>query len=294
MPQLRIREERGKGILLSLVSTLCFGLMQVFVAMTGKEVGVMEQTFFRNLICLFIVGGVLAKKRLPFYGERKYQLPLFIRSVSGFLGVLCLFYAARNASQADVTILCRLSMFTVTAASVFFLHEKLHPVHIPVILLAFIGAWIAAAPHFDSSFLPLLSALGNAVFSSVAYILVSYFSGRVHPLTVVMYFCTVSTALSALLMRNSFVVPAEWDLFCLLMIGAMAASAQISMTYSYLYAPAGKLSIYSQSAIVINSILGFIFLGEVPSLRTALGGTLVIAASLLLFFCKQRTMRTGT
>ena len=288
MSDMQFQEQnRWKGIALSLLSAFSFGVMQVFVALTGDEIGIMEQTFFRNLIGLMVVGFVAHRSHISFYGERKYQPQLLARSVMGFFAIILLFYASRNASQADVTILNRTSMFTISAVSAIFLHEKLTKMHLPAMLLAFTGAFIAANPSFDSSFLPLLAAFGTAICDTVSYPMISYLSGKVNSLTVVMYFCTFSTLVSIPLMLPTFVVPTGWNLFCLLMIGTFAAIGQITMTFSYRWAPAGELSIYSQMAILFSALLGFVFLGEIPSVRTVIGGFLVICASLALFFYKR-------
>lgn len=282
---------RWRGICLALLSTLSFAFMQVFVALTGEEVGIMEQTFFRNLIGLIVVGIVAHRSHIPFFGERRYQPHLFARAAAGFLAIVLLFYASRNAAQADVSILNRMSMFTISAVSAIFLHEKLTKMHIPAMLVAFLGAFIAADPSFSSAFLPLLAAFGTALCDTVSYPMISYLSGKVNSLTVVMYFCTFSTVLAIPLMLPTFVWPTGWNLFCLLMIGVFAAIGQITMTFSYRWAPAGELSIYNQMAILDSAILGFFFLKEVPSVRTVLGGGMVILASVALFLYKQRDIR---
>ena len=289
MPQLKIDSaHRVKGICLAMISVFGFGFMQVFVRLTSGEISVMEQTFFRNLVGLFVVGAIVWRNGIPFFGELRYQPQLFGRSLSGFVGVMLLFYAVRHSVLADVSIVTGTSMFTITAASVLLLHERLTRMHVPAILLAFTGAFIAANPRFDSSFLPMLAAFGSALCTTVAYVLLSYFSGRVNPLTVVMHFCTVSTLGSIPLMWSTFVLPAGWDLFCLVMIGVLAALTQVAMTYSYRMLPAGEISVYDQTAIFFNAMLGYIFLGEVPTPRTVVGGTLVMVASVLLFLSKRR------
>ena len=278
-----------KGILLAIFSTFSFALMQLFTALTHKDISVVEQLFFRNLIGLLVAGAFAYQQRISFYGDRRYRLPLLIRSATGCLSVLLLFYASRNAAQADVAILSRMSMFTISAVSVAFLHEKLTKIHIPVMLVAFLGAFIAANPHFDSSFLPLLAAFGTAILDSICCPTISYLSDKVDSVTVVMFFCTFSTVVSIPLMLPVFVFPTGWNFFCLLMIGIFAAIGQITMTLSYRYAPAGELSVYNQMSIIFSAVLGYLFLNEIPSIRTVIGGTLVIFASFILVSYKRHT-----
>ena len=59
---------RMKGTALIIISTMGFGLMQIFVALTSDAIGVMEQTFFRNLIGLIVVGIVATKEHISFFG----------------------------------------------------------------------------------------------------------------------------------------------------------------------------------------------------------------------------------
>ena len=289
MPQLRIdNTHRLRGICLSMLSTLLFGVMQSFARLTGPEITVFEQSFFCSLTGAFIAAAVLKWERLPLFGDRRYHPLLLARSAAGYMGLLLSFYAARNAAQADITILMRTAMFMITAASVVLFHERMNRMYVPVMLLAFAGAFIAANPKFDSSSLPLLAAFGCAFTNTVAYILVSYFSGRVHPLSVVMAFFSFSAVAAVPLMWGSFVLPSGWSLFCLAVISLCYSLAQILMTYSYRLLPAGEISVYNQSAIFFNAIWGYVFLGEMPGPRTIVGGALVMAASVLLFLSKRQ------
>lgn len=288
MAQLKIREsQRSKGVLLALLSTLSFSFMMIFAALNSAEISIWEQTFFRNLIGIFVAGFILKKNRQPFFGEKKYWPQMLARSFFGLLAIMLLFYASRNAMQADVSIMNRISMFTISIVSVLFLHERLTRMHIPAMIIAFSGAYIAANPRFDSAFLPLLAAFCTSLCDAVCYPLLSFFSGRVNAYSVVMFFCTFSTVVSGIFMIPVFVVPSCLDLFYLVMIGVTAALGQILMTLSYHYAPAGELSIYNLMGILFSAFLGFLILGQVPSSRTFVGGAMVISASLLLFFYKK-------
>ena len=285
-----VKEDRKKAIALNLTATLCFGLMQVCVALTDKGIPIAEQLFFRNLLGFFIIGSLLWHEHIPFYGgNRKYYPYLLGRSMAGFVGVCLLFYGLRNAAQADVTIMNRLELFTVTAASAIFLHEKIGRIHILSMVLAFAGALIAVNPSFSSSFLvPFVSGFGVALCDSILYPIISYLSGKVHPFSIVMSFCTFSTVMSLPFLVGKFVVPQGMNLLCLLGIGAFAAIAQVAMTFSYRYAPASEMSIYNQLAILVNAFLGFVFLHQTPTIRTLIGGVIVVAASFILFTAKEK------
>lgn len=58
-------------------------------------------------------------------------------------------------------------------------------------------------------------------------------------------------------------------------------------------APAGELSIYNLMGILFSALLGFFILHQIPTVRTFIGGGLVVLASLLLFFYKKRWLKTN-
>lgn len=281
--------EKSKGMLLMLLSTLSFSSMQIVVSKTSSKIGVMQQVFVRNLISLIIVGIILKRKKISFYGEKKYQPQLFARSFFGFLGVIFLFIAARNAYQADVTIITRTSPFMITILSVIFLKEKITKTQIAALVIAFAGAYIAADPKFDSSFLPMASALLSAFCNGICYTLLAYFKGKVNALTVIMHFSTFSTVAAVPFMIGNFAIPDLHDMLMLSLIGIFAAIGQITMTYSYRMAPASVVSIYSQLGIVFVAILAYVFLGEKPGSSSLIGGMLVITGSLLVYLNNKKT-----
>ena len=44
------------------------------------------------------------------------------------------------------------------------------------------------------------------------------------------------------------------------------------------------MAIYDQFTVVLSIVFGFIFLGQIPSLRSVLGGILIVGASVFAFF----------
>lgn len=73
MAQLKISEtQRTKGVILALLSTLSFSFMMIFAALNSPEIPLWEQTFFRNLIGIFVASFILIKNHQPLFGERKY------------------------------------------------------------------------------------------------------------------------------------------------------------------------------------------------------------------------------
>lgn len=274
---------KQKGIVLMLMSALLFAAMQIFINLTGDAIPLMEQVFARNIVSLIISFVLIKRHGLSLFGERKYQPLLFTRSAFGLLGLVCLFYAASRANQADVTILSKLSPFLITILAYFFLKEKITKIQVPALLLAFAGAYLVANPSFNSNILPLLMAFMTAIFSSISYTLLAYFKDKVDGITVIMHFSTFCVLVSLPFMISNFVMPTSVELLMLLLVGALGGFGQICLTYSYRMAPASEVSIYNYSGIVFSMILGYFALGEGLPVTSLAGGGLVVLASLITY-----------
>lgn len=287
------------GIFLMVLSSASFSAMQLMIRYSNVDgtFPLMEQVFFRNLGSFIGAWIVLRKKGKFPLGSRKIQPYLMGRSVAGVLGIITFFYATNHARIADANILNKLSPFVVTVLSAVFLGEKVRKVQYAALLISFAGAWIVCGPTLDSAPLPVLAALGSAVFSGIAYTFVAALKDKADPLVIVMHFSTLSVVCAALCMMPDFVVPTASQLLCLLLISVFGSLGQGALTYAYRFAPASEVSIYNYSGIIWSALLGWIFLGERVSAATVLGGAMVAGSSLLAFICgkrrRQRELQSG-
>lgn len=264
------------------LSSLCFAIVQAAVRMTS-DIPIMEQVFFRNIGSLIICAYIVRKNNGSYFGEKKYQPLLFMRSLFGFLGMTCLFYASSNAHQADVAIISKLSPFIVTILAAIFLKEKITKIQIPALLISFTGAAIVVNPSMVSNALPLIAAFLSAVTSSGSYTLLAYFNNKVDGMTVVVHFSAVCIAFTIPFMCFHFILPEPYELCLLLIIGIAGGIGQITLTYSYRMAYAGEISIYNYSGIIFSAILGYMLLDEQLKLNSLFGGALVIIAAFLVY-----------
>lgn len=271
-----------------LVSTTSFCLMSMVVKLSATTVGTLQQVFFRNLVSLIAVGVVIWKRNLPFLGEKQYQPALFARFFFGFVGVIMLFYATANARQADIAILSRTSPIWTTVFAALILKEKISKVQVPVIALCLAGTVVAMRPSFDSNILPLLLAAATAVSSGLAYTMIAFCKGKVHPLTVIFHFSLFSTVAGFFLMLPTFTMPTFRDVIMLILIGVFAAGGQIGLTFAYQKAPASEVSIYDYVGIVVSMLIGNLVFGEPLAASSILGGVLITSSALWSYWYNHR------
>ena len=284
----QMKSNRRQATALMLMSTTSFCLMSMVVKLSATTVGTLQQVFFRNLVSLIAVGVVIWKRNLPFLGEKQYQPALFARSFFGFVGVIMLFYATANARQADIAILSRTSPIWTTVFAALILKEKISKVQVPVIALCLAGTVVAMRPSFDSNILPLLLAAATAVSSGLAYTMIAFCKGKVHPLTVIFHFSLFSTVAGFFLMLPTFTMPTFRDVIMLILIGVFAAGGQIGLTFAYQKAPASEVSIYDYVGIVVSMLIGNLVFGEPLAASSILGGVLITSSALWSYWYNHR------
>lgn len=281
-------EKNIKGILCMIISAMTFALMQIAIALTADTVPLFEQLFFRNFIAAFIAFFGVKKLKLKPFGEKKNRKLLLARSITGYLGMVTTFYAAANASQGDVAIINKMSPFIITILAFIFLKEKITKYQVAGLVCAFIGAYFVANPEFNSNVFPIFVAFLSAIFTGIAYTLLSSLNGKEHPTVVIFFFSLVSTLFTIPLMLMNFVFVSFSDLILLILIGVFAALGQVFVTYAYNFSKAGEVSIYNYSGIIFSMIFGYIFLEESVKSTSAIGAILVIISGIIVYYGSKK------
>ena len=123
------------------------------------------------------------------------------------------------------------------------------------------------------------------VCAGIAYTLVRVLGNRKeNPSTIVFVFSLISVVGIFPFMMMNYVQPNFKELLILLSIGVFATFGQFGLTYAYKYSKASEVSIYNYSSIVFTVILGLLFFGEIPDILTILGGIIIIAVAIKLYF----------
>ena len=280
---------KTKGILCMVLSSMAFAMMQILIALTAKRIPVFEQMLFRNLVTTGIAYWAIRQKRVTPFGKKENRKMLLARSVFGFLGMFCLFYATSIGNQGEVAILSKLSPFIVIFCAMFFLKEKPKRFQTVAMIIALTGAAVTANPKFGTVGIASVMAFLSSVFAGIAYFCVGALKGKEDPQIIVFVFSAFTTVLTAILMLFDFVVPSALDFLLLAGIGLMAAVGQMGLTYSYSYAKASEVSVFNYAGIPFSMIFGFLILSQPIKTTTFIGSVLVILSGIISFAGEKRS-----
>lgn len=282
-------KSKNYGILCIILSAFCFACMNLFVKKAGNLPS-FEKSFFRNIIAFFFALGVVVKSKEKVNIPKDALPALFMRSIGGTVGILCNFYAIDHLVIADASMLNKLSPFFVLIFSYLILKEKVKLYQGICIIVAFIGSLFVIKPtadiiHNPASLMGMLGGLGAGI--AYTFVRIAGKKGVKSPV-IVAFFSGFSSLVTFPIMLMNFEPMTVAQLMFLLLAGLAATGGQFGIIMAYTFAPAREISVYDYSQIIFATILGILFLGELPDKYSFVGYGIIISASLVMFILNNR------
>lgn len=276
--------KKYKAIFYIIISAFCFAMMNLFVRLSG-DIPSMQKCFFRNFVAMFFALAVLLKNKQSLKWKKGNLKYLLLRSLLGTLGIVCNFYAIDHIPLADASILNKMSPFFVIIFSIFILKEKLKIFQGLAVLGAFIGALFVIKPSFSNvDLFPSMLGFIGGMCAGFAYTMVRLLGKHGENGSLIVFFFSVFSCIVTLpYLIFNFTPMSEIQLLMLLGAGLSAAGGQFSITAAYYNAPASEISIYDYSQIIFSTLLGFLFLQEVPDILSVVGYITICVMALLMF-----------
>lgn len=277
-------EKRTKAIVYIGLAAFLFTLMNVFVRLSG-DLPSIQKSFFRNLVAVFVASVMILRSGEGFHPNRKNYTTLFARSLFGTLGIIFNFYAVDHLPLANASILTQMSPFMVVLFSCFILKEKLKPMHLFIIALAFFGCLFVVKPSSENvNLLGALSGLMGGVTSGLAYTYLRKCGLQGEKGAAIVLIFSVFSCVSVLpYVILNFHPMSVIQISMLLLAGACASAAQFSVTAAYSNAPSKEISIYDYTQVLWAALLGFFIFGDVPDLWSVVGYIIIIGAAVQMF-----------
>lgn len=270
-----------QGMIYMIIASTSFAFMAMMVKLSGGRIPLLEQVFFRNFIMIFFALWQLRQQKLSIRVAPGDRLPLFLRCLLGFLGVVAIFYANNHLFLADAMILQKLNPFFVIIAAVLFLGERMSLPRLATIVGGFTGAVIVINPTGNFDLFPSLIGVAAALFGGLAYVIIRHLSGRVAGMVIIFWFSVFSLLAATPLMLADFVRPTPRELLYLLLIGLFAAGGQYFITKAFLISQASRVTLFDYVGVIISPILGFLVFSEALKPTTLIGTAVILVSGII-------------
>jgi len=270
------------GFLYMFLSVCTFSVMDLLVKWSS-EYPTGEVLFFRGFFGLLPTYFLIPKNKLKtFYTTKRLKEHLF-RCLMGLMALIAIVIALRELPLAVVVSLSYAAPLFITILSIFLLSEKVGVFRWLAVLIGFVGVIIIAEPGFKGMdylyFLPLIFCIGMA-FVTITIRKLS----TTEPIWLISIFFTITISIAGLAtIPMGWIMPNLKDFILLALIGVTGGSANLFLTQSYKLSEVSLVAPLKYLALVFAIIFGYIIWNEVPTVKTLIGASLVIFASLIIF-----------
>lgn len=277
-----------KASIFMLLSAFSFSIMQIAVKYTAQTIPVAELVFMRNFVMLLVAGAITIKNKKPLYKDKK-NLPLILgRGIFGMLGVFLYFQATKYLPSAEASVLQKSSPFFVAIFAYITMKEPMSKADIISMIVAFTGVLFVTKPSASGFNNYAIIALLSGVFAAMAYTCIGMLKGKEESHTIMLSFAIVTCICMIPLMIGDFKVPNLKEIIGLAIVGICGMLGQWFLTFAYMMAPAGKVSIFNYTTVIFTSILGYFIFGDKIDLFSGIGILLIFIGAYVAYVGKNK------
>ena len=270
------------GFLYMFLSVCTFSIMDLLVKWSS-DYPTGEVLFFRGFFGLLPTYFLIPKNKLKtFYTTERSKEHLF-SWLMGLMALIAIVVALRELPLAVVVSLSYAAPLFITVLSIFLLSEKVGIFRWLAVLIGFVGVIIIAEPGFKGMnylyFLPLIFCIGMA-FVTITIRKLS----TTEPIWLISIFFTITISIAGLAtIPMGWIMPNFQDFILLALIGVTGGSANLFLTQSYKLSEVSLVAPLKYLALIFAIIFGYLIWNEIPTVKTLIGASLVVLASLIIF-----------
>jgi drug/metabolite transporter (DMT)-like permease len=277
------------AILMILITGGVLAGMDVTAKYLALNVPIVMVIWGRYFFHTVITFGVYAGKRRSFDFLRARRPGLQVIRAAALFGATSFMYVAITLMPlGDAASIQFFAPVLVTVLSGLFLGEQVGPRRSAAVAVAFVGVLVVARPGFGVLGWAALLPLGAAILLALYMVMTRVIRTKDNPNATTFY----STAFGAVVLTLivplywQALTPFEWTL--MLAMGAAGAVGHFLLIKAFHSAEASMLAPFTYSQVVAAILWGLVIFGDVPSIWTAGGASLIIGSGIYVWYRETR------
>lgn len=256
--------------------------LPIFLVLWGRY-------FFHTVITFSVYAG--KRRSLSFLRARRPGMQL-ARAASLFGATTFMYLALTHMPLGDAAAIQFLAPVLVTLLSGVFLGEHVGPRRLVAVALAFIGVLLVARPGSGVLGWAALYPVVTAILLAVYMLMTRIIRTKDNPDSTTFY----STAVGALVMTVMLpffwqpLEPTQWGL--MVTMGIAGAAGHYLLVKAFHSAEASMLAPFTYSQVVGAIVWGYLVFGDVPSIWTTCGATLIIGSGIYVWYRETHQKKT--
>lgn len=260
------------------ISTAGFASAHGMVRQVSTDLHAFEIVFFRNLFGSLVILPWFLKQGWAPLRTRRLGLHI-VRVCVSVISIFTFYMALIEAPLAQVTALSFLGPITGAFFATLFLGEVVRLRRWLAIFLGFAGTVVVLRPGFGTIEFGALLALVSAVGWGVSMTITKFLSKTESSVTIISYNVVLMTPLALIAALFVWEWPSWTLLAWLAVIGLLTTAASLGFTQAIKDSAINVVMPVDYFRLIWIAIIGFVFYGEVPTIYTWIGGTMIFASA---------------
>lgn len=240
-----------------------------------------------------LFGGVMT---LPFAlkaeGTRAFRpaqpLRQLARAMLLFGATFLFFSALKYLPIADAMAIFFVNPLAIVVLSALVLYERVGPRRWAAVAVGFIGTLIIIRPGLVEVNPGTFFALGSGVALGSYFVLTRAMAGAADAMVLNFQTSAIGAALMALALPFLWVTPSPTQWAMLAALGGIATLGHVLITKAYEHGEASLLAPLAFTEIVMATVLGYAFFGDLPDRWTVLGVAILIGSAIYISVRERR------
>ncbi len=270
------------GFLYMFLSVCAFSLMDLIIKWTS-DYPLGQVVFFRGFFGIVFYFFVIPKNRINNFYQTKRAFLHFLRCFVGLIAMVAIFIALRNLPLATVVSISFAAPIFTTIFSIFFLSERVGIYRWLAVVIGFVGILIITEPGFESLNIYYIFPIIFCIGLSYVAIAIRQLSSTEPVWLISLNFSIAITIAGLCTLPYGWKIPSFFDFFVLSLVGLFGGVANLWLSQSYKFSEVSLVTPLKYLGLVFAIFFGYLIWGEVPSLKSLIGGLLVILSSIIIF-----------
>lgn len=250
-----------------------------------NEYNPIDLAVFRFIVSSFVllIAGIVGKIRIP--TGRDFMVFVILGFVL-FANAVSLNYGTRTLTAGEATFIVSTSQIFQVLLACIFLNETVSRKFIFGLILSFTGVAVISLENSTGFSLNqgVIYILIAAITTAVFFILQKHLLKRNRPIEVISYSIWTATILMLPFGKNLIqVIPSAAinSTLTIIYVGISAVIANLCWSFVLSKIQASKAATFLYTIPVMTIVIGFLWLNELPSLLSCLGGVIIIGGVVL-------------
>ncbi len=266
------------ALLLMLISTISFAIMNASIRDITQELEPMVVVFFRNAFGMLVISPFLLKKGRKTFRTARLGLHC-IRAVLNVMAMAFFYIGLSLTPLAEATALAFTAPLFAVMLAIFFLKERVQSNKLVAMCTGFVGALIILRPGFGFTDVGSLWIIISAFIWSGTLIVIKLLARTESSMTITAYMAFLLAIMSFPTALIFWQTPTDSQFVYLFAIAALGTLGQYTLTEALGRADAQAVMPLDFMRLIWTAILGYIMFNEVPDAFVWFGGIMIFASA---------------